>query len=203
MTRTAALSRPATSSTESLNGDRSGSKALAVGHSTRSIKAFPELLVGHPDYMQTRAFATILANVIDPARTDRVALMCAEAVPRRCHRSLIADALLLTEVPGRAIEVLGSSFTLDRMGVRRWTCAPLLASSQRFSRVDDDRWLTRVIVVLCDRVHSAVGVGAFLVHALHGAVANCAAVMPSHFRTQWNCLKRNLLYCSHRHSHVG
>jgi len=33
--------------------------------------------------------------LIELARRDRVALMCAEAVPWRCHRSLIADALLV------------------------------------------------------------------------------------------------------------
>jgi uncharacterized protein (DUF488 family) len=50
---------------------------------------------GYADYMQTNDFAANLASVIELARTDRVALMCAEAVPWRCHRSLIADALLV------------------------------------------------------------------------------------------------------------
>ena len=50
---------------------------------------------GYADYMQTTDFAANLASVIELARTDRVALMCAEAVPWRCHRSLIADALLV------------------------------------------------------------------------------------------------------------
>ena len=45
--QTAAASRPATSSAESPNGDESGCKVLTVGHSTRSIEAFLELLVGH------------------------------------------------------------------------------------------------------------------------------------------------------------
>ena len=45
--------------------------------------------------MQTSDFAANLASVIELARTDRIALMCAEAVPWRCHRSLIADALLV------------------------------------------------------------------------------------------------------------
>jgi uncharacterized protein (DUF488 family) len=49
---------------------------------------------GYADYMQTTDFAANLTSVIELARTDRVALMCAEAVPWRCHRSLIADALL-------------------------------------------------------------------------------------------------------------
>ena len=158
--RTAAQPRPATSSAESPNGEERGCKVLTVGHSTRSIETFLELLVGHrvtqlvdvrtvprsrhnpqfnedalpislatanigyahasglggfrpttadspntgwrnlsfrgyADYMQTTDFAANLASVIELARTDRVALMCAEAVPWRCHRSLIADALLV------------------------------------------------------------------------------------------------------------
>ncbi len=48
---------------------------------------------GYADYMQTADFAANLAGLIDLARGDKVALMCAEAVPWRCHRSLIADAL--------------------------------------------------------------------------------------------------------------
>ena len=49
---------------------------------------------GYADYMQTPGFADSLARCIDLAKRERVALMCAESVPWRCHRSLIADALL-------------------------------------------------------------------------------------------------------------
>ena len=48
---------------------------------------------GYADYMQTPEFDAELRNLVELARTGRVALMCAEAVPWRCHRSLIADAL--------------------------------------------------------------------------------------------------------------
>ena len=48
---------------------------------------------GYADYMQTPAFAESLAALLELARRQRTALMCAEAVPWRCHRSLIADAL--------------------------------------------------------------------------------------------------------------
>lgn len=157
---TSASPRPAASSAESRNEDETRCKVLTVGHSTRPIEAFIELLVAHgvtqlidvrtvprsrhnpqfnedalpaplaaaninyahasglggfrpttadspnagwrnlsfrgyADYMQTTDFAANLASVIELARTDRVALMCAEAVPWRCHRSLIADALLV------------------------------------------------------------------------------------------------------------
>lgn len=50
---------------------------------------------GYADYMQTADFAENLVRLIELARGDRVALMCAEAVPWRCHRSLIADALVV------------------------------------------------------------------------------------------------------------
>ena len=49
---------------------------------------------GYADYMQTAEFAEHLAELIDRASHRRIALMCAEAVPWRCHRSLIADALI-------------------------------------------------------------------------------------------------------------
>ena len=50
---------------------------------------------GYADYMQTSDFEANLASLIELARGDKVALMCAEAVPWRCHRSLIADALVV------------------------------------------------------------------------------------------------------------
>ena len=50
---------------------------------------------GFADYMQTVEFAENLAALIEQATREQVALMCAEAVPWRCHRSLIADALVV------------------------------------------------------------------------------------------------------------
>ena len=50
---------------------------------------------GYADYMQTPEFAQSLDDVIRLANQHRIVLMCAEAVPWRCHRSLIADALLV------------------------------------------------------------------------------------------------------------
>ena len=50
---------------------------------------------GYADYMQTSEFADNLAELIAKATRERIVLMCAEAVPWRCHRSLIADALLV------------------------------------------------------------------------------------------------------------
>jgi hypothetical protein len=48
---------------------------------------------GFADYMQTSEFKAGVQRLIKLARQKRTALMCAEAVPWRCHRSLIADAL--------------------------------------------------------------------------------------------------------------
>ncbi len=48
---------------------------------------------GYADYMQTEAFQDALQTLIQMSRKERVAIMCAEAVPWRCHRSLVADAL--------------------------------------------------------------------------------------------------------------
>jgi uncharacterized protein (DUF488 family) len=48
---------------------------------------------GFADYMQTAEFADALGDLMALSRTKSVAIMCAEALPWRCHRSLIADAL--------------------------------------------------------------------------------------------------------------
>ena len=48
---------------------------------------------GYADYMQTDAFWHGVDEVAALAGGERVALMCAEAVPWRCHRSMVADAL--------------------------------------------------------------------------------------------------------------
>lgn len=48
---------------------------------------------GYADYMQTPEFAAGLEQLLELARERPTAVMCAEAVPWRCHRSLIGDAL--------------------------------------------------------------------------------------------------------------
>ena len=53
---------------------------------------------GYADYMQTPEFGKALDELIQLAKRDRIAVMCAEAVPWRCHRSLIADALLVRRI---------------------------------------------------------------------------------------------------------
>ena len=49
---------------------------------------------GYADYMQTEPFWIALQILMKGARNAPTAIMCAEAVPWRCHRSLIADALV-------------------------------------------------------------------------------------------------------------
>jgi uncharacterized protein (DUF488 family) len=53
---------------------------------------------GYADYMQTGEFDAALVELIEFTRTKRCAIMCAEAVPWRCHRSLISDALVVRKV---------------------------------------------------------------------------------------------------------
>src|SRR5438552_963035 len=50
---------------------------------------------GYADFMQTEAFEQALTELIEAARERPTTTMCAEAVPWRCHRSLISDALLV------------------------------------------------------------------------------------------------------------
>ena len=62
---------------------------------------------GYADYMQTPAFNEALDSLMDLARHKRVAIMCAEAVPWRCHRSLVADALEVRGIP--TVEILSKT----------------------------------------------------------------------------------------------
>ena len=49
---------------------------------------------GYADYMQTPAFAAAVDHLLEQAAVAPTAVMCAEAVPWRCHRWLLADALV-------------------------------------------------------------------------------------------------------------
>jgi len=53
---------------------------------------------GYADYMQTQEFTDNLLKIVALARENCLALMCAEALPWRCHRSLISDALVARHV---------------------------------------------------------------------------------------------------------
>jgi uncharacterized protein (DUF488 family) len=54
---------------------------------------------GYADYMQTPEFAENVDDLMQLARTTRCVLMCAESVPWRCHRSMVADALVVRGIP--------------------------------------------------------------------------------------------------------
>jgi len=62
---------------------------------------------GYADYMQTPSFESGLEVLIKMSGERRTAIMCAEAVPWRCHRSLVADALLVRGIA--AIEILSAT----------------------------------------------------------------------------------------------
>ena len=53
---------------------------------------------GYADFMATTEFQQGIERLLKLARAKRTAIMCAEAVPWRCHRSLIGDALLVRGV---------------------------------------------------------------------------------------------------------
>jgi len=61
---------------------------------------------GFADYMQTPEFEAGLKILIQASKRAQVAIMCAEAVPWRCHRSLIGDAL---QARGIAVEDIMSA----------------------------------------------------------------------------------------------
>ncbi|HSN39873.1 MAG TPA: DUF488 domain-containing protein [Burkholderiales bacterium] len=60
---------------------------------------------GYADYMQTPEFAGNVQAVAELGGRERCVLMCAEALPWRCHRSLIADALILRGI--RVEDIIG------------------------------------------------------------------------------------------------
>ncbi len=78
----------------------------------------------YADYMNTPAFQAALAELERLASAQRAAILCAEALPWRCHRRLIADALI---VRGWTV--------WDIMGVGKETPHPLTD----FARLVDGR----------------------------------------------------------------
>ena len=85
----------------------------ALGGLRRAHKDSPntgwrnESFRGYADYMQGEEFRDALETLIRMSRQERAAIMCAEAVPWRCHRSLVADALAVRGIP--AVEILSES----------------------------------------------------------------------------------------------
>jgi uncharacterized protein (DUF488 family) len=54
---------------------------------------------GYADYMQTEEFERSVDELVGVAAQARTSIMCAEGAPARCHRSLVADALLARSIP--------------------------------------------------------------------------------------------------------
>jgi uncharacterized protein (DUF488 family) len=79
---------------------------------------------GFADYMQTPQFTAAIEGLVEEIRRDRVALMCAEALPWRCHRSLVADAL--------SLRGLGIGHIITARDCRRHVLTP-------FARVEGER----------------------------------------------------------------
>jgi uncharacterized protein (DUF488 family) len=69
---------------------------------------------GYADYMQTPEFDEGLRRLMKLAANKTSAILCAEAVPWRCHRSLIADALSLRHIPVADI-ISGTSVRLHSL----------------------------------------------------------------------------------------
>jgi uncharacterized protein (DUF488 family) len=61
---------------------------------------------GYADYMQTSEFDVAMEHLVLEASRSVLAVMCAEAVPWRCHRSLIGDALIVRGIAVR--DIIGS-----------------------------------------------------------------------------------------------
>jgi uncharacterized protein (DUF488 family) len=92
----------------------------ALGGLRHARKASPntgwrnESFRGYADYMQTTPFQDALDALIHMRNERRVAIMCAEALPWKCHRSLVADALNVHGVA--AVEILSESkFQMHRL----------------------------------------------------------------------------------------
>jgi uncharacterized protein (DUF488 family) len=79
---------------------------------------------GYADYMQMPDFVHAIRDLMDMAKKERVAIMCAEGNPFRCHRSLVADALTV-----RGARVLHIS---SRKSAKEHTLTP-------FAQVDGTR----------------------------------------------------------------
>jgi len=78
---------------EGLGGRRAAAKdSLNTGWRESSFR-------GYADYMQTAAFRAEIDLLVEAAAERQTVVMCAESVPWRCHRSLIADAVIARGVP--------------------------------------------------------------------------------------------------------
>jgi Protein of unknown function, DUF488 len=91
-----------------LGGRRHGSAVDGknTGWRNASFRAFA-------DYMATTEFQGGLQELLDLSRGRHLAIMCSEAVPWRCHRSLVADALLACDA--EVFDIIGGRVSPHRM----------------------------------------------------------------------------------------
>lgn len=83
---------------KNLGGLRSSVKnSINTGWRNKSFR-------NYADYMQTDTFKNAIEELIMRAREKTTAIMCAEAVPWRCHRSLVGDALFVRGV--RVVDIM-------------------------------------------------------------------------------------------------
>ncbi|MFF9623050.1 DUF488 family protein [Streptomyces griseosporeus] len=75
-----------------LGGRRHTPAGVPSPNGAWQVKAFRD----YADYMSTDAFAQGLGELLELAGHERPAIMCSEAVPWRCHRRLITDALIVS-----------------------------------------------------------------------------------------------------------
>lgn len=66
---------------------------------------------GYADYMQTKEFEAALDRLLERGKSKRTASMCAEAVPWKCHRTLLSDALVARGA--RVVHILAPSKVQD------------------------------------------------------------------------------------------
>jgi uncharacterized protein (DUF488 family) len=81
---------------------------------------------GYADYMQSAEFSQALAQLLALSQSSRLALMCAESLPWRCHRSLIADALTVRHIPVEHIMEVGKSLQHELAAFAKVTGKTLL-----------------------------------------------------------------------------
>lgn len=103
-----------------LGGRRHTSAGVTSPNGAWRVKAFRD----YADYMATESFGAGLAELLRVANHSRPAIMCSEAVPWRCHRRLITDALIMAGVEVLDIMSVSSTqraelnpFALARNGV--------------------------------------------------------------------------------------
>ncbi len=88
-----------------LGGRRHTPKNTPSVNGAWRVKAFRD----YADYMASDAFAEGLTELLELAERERPTIMCSEAVPWRCHRGLITDALIVAGM--EVVDIMSSTVT--------------------------------------------------------------------------------------------